>query len=512
MFDPQNHVIHLKDGRLSPKSETSREDIRHIVANALAAEAASGIVMHFHGGLVSEANARISAAERLYPLYAERAKAYPIFFVWESGFLEAPLNNLGEIASENLFHEFVKKVAEWVLKKLPDDIGFKGGSGTMINEADLRADFDAWFNRQRGHPPDQLAQQHGTDDAFLAERTKGVALDEQELVADIQESIESDTGFQNAVEEVYNGIDEEGVPRITTRGTGTSISTKSHISKEAADRLFEPAPGTTKGLGPISWFKIAKTVAAIVIRVVRRFRKGRAHGPYVTVVEETLRELYIDKIGRHIWWDRMKGDAADAFRDGQEYGGTALFAELKSQLEGRQAVPKITLVGHSAGAICICNCLRAAAQQVPNLNFDVIFEAPAATYDLLAATAAEHGSRIRHFRQFGMSDELEAADTLVPIIYLRSLLYFVSGLLENEPDEPLIGMARYLERTDIYDAESFPNIELCRRFYAGYPNSLIWSPSILGPGFNSDGKSHGHFDDIDEETMASVQHILQNGY
>ena len=36
---------------------------------------------------------------------------------------------------------------------------------------------------------------------------------------------------------------------------------------------------------------------------------------------------------------------------------------------------------------------------------------------------------------------------LVPVIYPASLLYFVSGLLEDEADQPLIGMQRYLAST-----------------------------------------------------------------
>ena len=47
-----------------------------------------------------------TAERRLYPRY-DAAGAYPIFFVWESGILEAPFNNLQEIAGEGLFQEFV---------------------------------------------------------------------------------------------------------------------------------------------------------------------------------------------------------------------------------------------------------------------------------------------------------------------------------------------------------------------------------------------------------------------
>lgn len=156
--------------------------------------------------------------------------------------------------------------------------------------------------------------------------------------------------------------------------------------------------------------------------------------------------------------------------------------------------------------------MKAAAQLVPSLHFDIIFEAPAATHALLASTVAVHGSRISNFRQIGMSDEREAADALVPVLYLSSLLYFISSMLEHDTDEPLVGMARYLDKQDIYNADAFPNIAACRQFYARYTNSLVWSFSNAGPGLRSNGRHHGEFDDVDPPTLDSVQHILLNGY
>jgi len=512
MYDEKKHVIHLVDGKLSPKSSTSNADVSSIVNQAITADAPSGIVVHFHGGLVSEKSARATAKERLYPLYAEAGKAYPVFFVWESGFFEAPLNNIKEIAKEDLFQEFVKKAVEWALKKLPSGIGLKGGSGASVNEADLRKEFDAWFSGQRDTLPDQVLPKAGVSEAEISAKTKGVSVDPKDLEVDIADSIEGDSDFQKAVQAVHNGLHQGGQPLPSTKGSGSSVSSASLLSKEAAGRLFKSSSTTTKGFGPISWLRVAKSVAAIVIRVIKRFRKGRAHGLYVTVVEEVLRELYIDKIGRRGWWDLMKGDTADAFRPGLEHGGTAFLSELKGQLSGNATPPRITLVGHSTGAIYICYLLKAAADLLPSMQFDVIFEAPAATHHLLAATIAEHGSRIRNFRQFGMEDEREASDQLVPIIYPSSLLYFVSGLLENEPDEPLVGMARYLDRKEIYNDDDFPSIEACKVFYDRYPNSLIWSPSMAGDGLNSDGERHGDFDDQDDLTKQSVAHILQHGY
>jgi len=86
---------------------------------------------------------------------------------------------------------------------------------------------------------------------------------------------------------------------------------------------------------------------------------------------------------------------------------------------------------------------------LPEAEFDVIFLAPAVTYDQFDATLANHQSRIAHFRSFGMTDDWEIADRLLPVVYPRSLLYFVSGLLEETIDEPLVGMERFLREEKI---------------------------------------------------------------
>ena len=511
MYDPAKHVIHVKNGRLSPTSTTTYAQVSEIVKCALASQAPGGIVVHFHGGLVSRNDALATAQLKLYPLYADQGGAYPIFVVWESGFWETPRNNLKQIleaiGGEDLFHEFIKKVAEWVLKRAPAASGLKGASRIAVDEAVLRKEFDDWFAGTRKTPPRQL---EAAPEEHLVNATKGMDIDADELEEQVAESIDTDAAFKRAVEEVRNGLLPAGEANLLSRGEGSRVSTTSLISKEAADDLFGHSPGVAKGL--FSWAKVAKAVVEIVIHVIRRRISGRGHGPYVTIVEEVLRKLYIDKIGRTVWWDRMKEDTADAFKDGTEYAGTAFLTELATQAGVIGDAPRITLVGHSTGAVYICNFLKAASTLVPNLKFDVIFEAPAATHDLLAATAAHHQSRIRNFRQFGMCDDRERVDAIVPVIYISSLLYFVSGMLESEPDEPIIGMTRYLENTRVYDPGNFPSVESCRQFYARYANSLNWSPCTAGDGRESDSHHHGDFDDADKSTMDSVAFLLQHGF
>ncbi|WP_305043116.1 hypothetical protein [Geoalkalibacter sp.] len=503
------HIIHLANGQLSPKSSTSREDVRRLVVEALSQQPPAGLAVHFHGGLVSEKAGR-AIAQRLTPVYQD-AGAYPLFFVWESGLLEAVGNNLRDISQENLFREFVKKVAEWALKKLPAGVGFKGAAGAAVNEIQLRQDFDAWFRGERATPPEALENRPGTDDAAIQATLKGTLLDQASLEAEIQMSIEGDFTFQDAVQEVFNGLRDGGVPQPTTKGVGGStVATTSLISPDAADQLFERSPVTTKGFSLIGWFKSARMVAGIVVAVVRRMAAGRGHGLYVTTVEEVLRALYLDKLGTFIW-NQMKKDTADAFLPGENHGGTALLAELRKHLDRGASLPRITLIGHSTGAIYICQFIEAAAQMLPGSRFEVVFLAPALTYERFAATLANHGPRIANFRSFAMNDDWEIADNLVPIIYPRSLLYFVSGLLEPSVDEPLVGMERYLRENQIFTPAEFPAIARARAFYGDFPESLVWSPDTQGEGSQSLSAKHGDFDN-DHSTLRSLQWLLKQGF
>ena len=90
---PMDHEIHLENGHLAADSPT--DHVSRLVRRALDEAGAGGIVLHFHGGLVSLPEGR-AIAKRLTPFYC-KSHAFPIFFVWESGLLETLGNNLGEL-------------------------------------------------------------------------------------------------------------------------------------------------------------------------------------------------------------------------------------------------------------------------------------------------------------------------------------------------------------------------------------------------------------------------------
>lgn len=252
-------------------------------------------------------------------------------------------------------------------------------------------------------------------------------------------------------------------------------------------------------------------VTGVVERVMDRFAQGRGHGLYATIVEELLRQFYLGRVGKDIW-NQMKQETLDAFRpDPTQYGGTAFLQGLKSYWERGQR-PRITLVGHSAGAIYICRFLQYANwYQLPNeIKFDLVFLAPACTFKLFSETLKNYEQCIAGIRVFGMRDELEQGDPLVPsvpLVYPYSLLYFISGILEDEPDTPLVGMQRYYTGKAPY---TMPEV-MKSLDYLSAPGTerTVWSVVNAGDGLASSATTHGGFHD-DVPTRESLRYIILN--
>jgi hypothetical protein len=260
--------------------------------------------------------------------------------------------------------------------------------------------------------------------------------------------------------------------------------------------------------------RIVKGSVVVLARVVKRFADKRDHGVYKTVFEEILREFYVANAGQ-LLWRHMKKDTADAFGGNPQVDGGTAFLHCLKDLAGTGQQPRVTLVGHSTGAVYICHFLKHAdALLPPGITFNVIFLAAAVDFDLLAQTLANHGSRVGQIRAFGMSDERELANALIerlPHIYPSSLLYFVSGALEDEADKPLVGMKRYFSGEEPYTPAKFPHIATVSQFLGKHARSLIWSHCADGSGFNCDSKTHGDFDN-DAQTIESLKHLLAKGY
>jgi hypothetical protein len=492
----KDHVIHLANGLLTP--DTPRSSVTRMAARAVSG---GHVVIHFHGGLVP-LESGLKIVERLLPRY-QGAGADPLFFVWESGLLETLTNNFAEIAQEALFRLLWKRIAAIAERKLGQTTADRAAFVLPARDtAPLEQAIDDALDRGElkrlvtGEPVVT-----GRDLSKLGDFER-LSL-ENELLADPQLTLEA--------QRVSNSLRDPAkvATELAARSPRVRGATRTLLDPHALDRLVErPQPGYR---GLLSTAKLVKGIVAVSARVIARFASDRHHGFHATVVEEILRELYLANMGEWVW-DLMKQDTEDAFgADSNVCGGTALLESLQQAIDPERP-PRITLVGHSTGAIYISNFIRKAVGLLPACQrFSVVFLAPAAKFEVTAATLDAYRDRIDSFRMFTMKDDLEREDPLVKVLYPHSLLYFICGVLEGAGDVPVVGMARFYDQ-DRFPDEQFPDIATVRRYVEADAARVVWSVSEEGPvGRRSSARRHGDFDD-DGPTLRSLEHILHTGF
>lgn len=493
-----DHILHLENGKLA--SDTPPSKVASIVSKALA-HGESGIVVHFHGGLVAYSKG-VALAEKLCGEYMD-AGAYPVFFVWESGLIETVTNNLGEISDESFFKLLWKRLANIVLRKMAQTESQRSvGQLPPVNDTDVQAAIETATETHRPEP--LIATEPAIEE--MSELTDAEHLDlEMQLATDIELTTE--------VQRISNGLrtPAEIAADRAARAPTIQGSTETLMDPDAVDRLVDRIDPSERGF--ITTSKMIKAIVSIAAGLISRFINDRDHGFHATIVEEILRELYLANVGKVIW-SQMKRDTADAFgADATTHGGTKFLMELGKAI-GAQPTPKITLVGHSTGAVYIAEFLDKAAEALPaSVKFGVVFQAPAATFTKAANVLENHEDRIAGFRMFTMQDAKERGDRLVPVLYPHSLLYFVSGVVEGSADTPIVGMERFYD-TKRFPDDEFPEIKTVRDFINEVAGRAAWSIShtTAPPGRQTAAVKHGDFDDQDPATLASVKHIVRHGF
>ena len=504
------YFIHSgKDGILDMRDD----DVRALVADL---RNTAKVVVHLHGGLINKSTA-LDKAERLTPVY-QAAGVRPVFIIWESGFFETIINNLHEIDKEKIFMFIVKRVLKYAVGKLTNVNGSKAsGQLSLPKEIEVNSEFN---RRHKPVPEIPYAgfQPLALDEITEAERKR------------FEDSLATDTEFQNEVQAIVDSASPEHI-EPTSKGIVASRRKSTHtlLSPEIVDELVADS-AEKEGKGIFSSATLIIKAGQILWRVIDRFRQKRDHGLYTTVVEEVLREFYIANVGSFVW-GAMKKDTQDTFANvGQQptRAGWFFVQALGDLLKDGHRL-EVSIVAHSAGAIYASNLLThlawARADQNHPLPDDfriknLIFLAPACSCSLFDQALASH-RRIPlfdYFRMFALRDELESGYWEIPGVYPRSLLYFVSGVVEQEhemgaSDLPLVGMQRYLINTETYRQ---PEVERVREFLALSPNHgrEVWSEVDGGNGLSSDAVTHGGFDNTDDRkrTMESIQHILKSGW
>jgi len=483
-MDPTLGLHYVKVGhkgafRPTGAVRTSPADVDAILAH-LRAIGATRLTLHFHGGLTPVEQGLLTA-ERMRRNYD--GVSHAVTFVWETGFLETLRQSLRTLSAGDLFQAVMGHVIGAVSKRLGLGGGGARGGGSVWttqqveNELDREDPFSAFDPGAPGAGPAAGAR---------GGAIRGAASDQtvlRELEAELEEEVAAD-------------------PRLTRLLNGTSPELG----------LLDPArarPDAARERGPLTAVALVKALAAISFRVIRRFYQGRQHGFYPTVVEEVLRELFVASLVKWIW-DGMKTEAADMWRpntglaDMDQHAGSYFLDRLYELQRDRPGLI-VDLVGHSAGAIALCHLLAATPQRPAVRVRHVVFLAPACTVDLFHREVVSQPARLQRFRMFALRDAQERADRLVPYVYPWSLLYFVSGALEPNADEPILGLERsHLELA----ALDTPEMRAARAFLrADGPPRLVWAGEPRGDGLRSQAQTHGAFDD-DDETLLSLRWIV----
>jgi hypothetical protein len=463
--------IDLVDGKFA---ETNRADLARFFASLGTTDK---LVVHFHGGLVSRQAAHDTAAI-LEPVFRAGGGA-SLFVVWNTDLETTLTDNLGKIAAEAIFWTIVQRIKELLHWKLTIAAAGVAGARAAARRAPIQLAASV--------SPARLRQ------AAAAERPAPVRI--APLTYDeanqIQRQLLRDRLLQQRILEI--------LPRQTgARGARTG-GKPTRMSPNLYRQLAPKGPGKARA-APAAAFLI-KIILKVLRAVISRCRKGTDHQLYTTIVEEVLRAVYLANLGRAVW-TAMKDNAPNAFRPGaQVHGGTALIEELGAWLKpGR----RLTLTGHSAGSIFILELLEHAAKQQLALGANVVLMAPACTFERFTTAIPSIRATVNAMRLYSMCDEREHGYWEVRHIYNASLLYLISGILEAKSDTPILGMQRFYSGTGPYKVPELLEVD---HFFT---NELVWAPSLIAPQRETDGKTHGGFD---EELLmkASLQDIVAQG-
>lgn len=482
-MEPENYIINVGPNGTFKKSgnyQTLPEHIDDIFAT-YAANDVKSISIYFHGGLVKEAKG-MKAAEKLAKEFCKINHA-PIGFVWETGLLETLSTNIGKISETKLFDKLFKTLVKKLTKKLGFGEALGRGAGELSDdeiEEELAKEIP--FANFTNLNLNESSRGRESLEALAAKSESNI---QQTLEAEFTMLIQTDSEFKEALQKT----------RVTTE---------------------EKGKGQSRGL--MTTAKVVKHVVSVGFRIIKRFIKKRDHDLYPTIIEEILREFYVAELGAWIW-ESMKDKSlemwsSNAGRSGNKrYAGRYFLERLHTYCQSNDGV-KVNLIGHSAGSIAICNMMSVMSQLDNNFTFNkIVFLAPACRVDLFYEEVIIKPERYQQFRMFTMLDAYETKDQLVKYLYTHSLLYLISGILENEGkscDEYILGLERHINLEKPYHSDELL-VATHEFLYEGGMDRVAFSvtSNASSEGMQTKSTNHSDFDD-DPETLESITHFLND--
>ena len=405
-----NYINVSRDGNFhkTGKVQTIPKDIDNIIQHIKDKPEIKKILIHFHGGLNNE-DSGMESAECFYNNFKEVKDTLAVTVVWETGIDDVFLKKFkNEIELIDDFIDMIVKVGKFIGKK------FKKEDINLDKDSPINKDF---FKTIMEH-------ESGFEGEYLEK-------------SNLNNKLKSYYNKKNFQPYSFSSLHKIIFQEIT----GSKLTKKKRLEFLSKDkRRTQDKVNAAAG----GW-----TVSYIASRCLWRILKGRNHGIWPTIIEEVCIHYRIAYIGANIW-DSMKSQAKVMWKSNSglkgidQYAGRYFLDRLNEHcLENNL---EIHVVGHSAGAIAVCEWLLAITKESDNyVKFkfnNIIFLAPACRCDLFNSAIIDihdssHYSRkfYHRFRMFTMDDEHESHDNLIKIpilkyIYPRSLLYLISGILE----------------------------------------------------------------------------------
>ncbi|WP_262147130.1 hypothetical protein [Chryseobacterium foetidum] len=449
------------------------------------------IVLYFHGGLVP-AKDGMDTAKRIVKYVEKNTNAHPVCFIWETGLSKTVAHNLDIAGKSEFFKKLMVKVIKVAGKKLGieavDNIGNSKGVETM-KESEINSELNKEepFGNYQVNDSSKSASVVDAETVNTDAELKARIL--PEIEAELEEEIESDEEFKRVAAEEKS--DEE-----------SKLINPEYVGAEVAE-----------GKGIISSAKLITASVKITYNVIKRHIQKTDHDFYPTVIEEILREIYVSNIGNWLWGSMKKKAAAmwkpsDFTGDYQNWHvGSYVIKKLEDYQKEIGKPLTIDLVGHSAGSIVICELFKKLKSEKSDLKFrNIMFFAPACRCDLFDEAILTSPQRFSSFRIFTMKDELEKQDHLVKHFYPRSLLYLISGILEEERDAQILGLQRHIIGNKPYVGDMFTRIKT----FLADEGKIVYSKSddTALNGFKTGSLSHSGFDDDEETTLDSMVYII----
>lgn len=485
IMDKTTYINVGKSGTFKPSAnhnyDTLPSDVDSII-ELLNTNNQQEIALYFHGGLVKDSAGMQSA--KIMNTKIKESGLHPISFVWETGIFDVLREKLDVIGRKTLF----KIVERIIVRRLGDSVSLNKNREAVEEISYEEIEFE--LSKKSPFKNFEVNLDY-TRDIHINAQT------EEEIINSIQYDIKEDV-LENPI--FLEGLDPDEVDDIIYN---KEFALEKSMSREAPF------------LGGFFW-----SVAKITYNIIMRYRRDTDHGFYATMIEEIFRRYYIAGIGASIWQE-IKDKAKDMWspntgRVGNNlYAGTYLLTKL-NELGTTEKPIIINAIGHSAGSIAICHLINEVGEKYPNIKVNnLVFLAPACRSELFNEQVVQKTERFNEIRIFTMSDNYEVDDKLIDgfgIIYPHSLLYFISGILEEKgekPDAHILGLERHINWSKYMKHDHLKSINT----YLNEPNKNRLVLSVTNTelsGLSSNAIDHAEFDD-NFRTLKSIVHILKNG-